>query len=96
MKVTSKMATQTEVDDPLTVHFATRLEAMTHFQRQGERDQRRGSLQAPISAHKYRVMYLKNGQEHKSAWLYREEHAAQALAAMQAKYGNRNAIIYVD
>lgn len=61
-----------------------------------ERDQLRTASQAPISAPKYRVMYLKNGREYKSAWLYREEHAVQGLAAMQAKYGNRNAIIYVD
>lgn len=73
-----------------------RCAAMTPQQRQRERDQRRTVMQTPISAPRYRVMYLKNGKEHCSAWLYREEHAQQGLAMMRTKYGERNAIIYMD
>lgn len=69
---------------------------MTPQQRQRERDRQRTVLQTPISTPRYRVMYLKNGKEHRSAWLYREEQARQGLAMMSAKYGERNAIIYVD
>ena len=69
---------------------------MTPQQRQRERDKRRTVMQRPIASPRYRVMYLKNGKEHRSAWLYREEHAEQGLAMMQAKYGPKNAIIYVD
>lgn len=64
--------------------------------RQRESDRRRTVMQTPISTPRYRVMYLKNGKEHRSSWLYREEHAQQGLAMMRAKYGERNAIIYVD
>ena len=50
----------------------------------------------PIRAPRYRVIYLANGKERKSAWLYQQKRAQRALALMQAKYGRRNAIIYVD
>ena len=70
--------------------------AITPEQRQRERDRRRTVMQMPIAVPRYRVKYLKNGKEHRSAWLYREEHARQGLAMMSAKYGERNAIIYVD
>ena len=70
--------------------------AMTPEQRQRERDRRRTVKKMPIATPHYRVMYLKNGKEHCSAWLYRKEHAQQGLAMMRAKYGERNAIIYVD
>ena len=53
-------------------------------------------MQTPISSPRYCVMYLKDGKEHCSAWLYRKEFAQQGLAMMCAKYGERNAIIYVD
>lgn len=53
-------------------------------------------FQHPISAPRYKVMYLVNGKERQSAWLYDEVHAQQGLAMMQAKYGDKNAIIYVD
>ncbi|MBP21324.1 MAG: hypothetical protein CL547_03075 [Alcanivorax sp.] len=57
---------------------------------------RRASPQPPISAPRYKVMYLVDGKERQSAWLYSEAHAQKGLAMMQAKYGERNAIIYVD
>lgn len=69
---------------------------MTPEQRKREKDRTRHALQAPIAAPKYRVLYLKNGKEHCSSWLYRQDHARQGLEMMQAKYGERNAIIYVD
>ncbi|WP_445000014.1 hypothetical protein [Halomonas mongoliensis] len=50
----------------------------------------------PIRAPRYRVIYLAEGQERQSPWLHRRERAQRALALMQAKYGRRNAIIYVD
>ncbi|HQS38319.1 MAG: hypothetical protein B7Y69_08295 [Sphingobacteriia bacterium 35-40-8] len=70
--------------------------AMTPQQRQRERDRQRTVMQTPISSPRYCVMYLKNGKEHHSAWLYCEARAQQGLAMMRAKYGERNAIIYVD
>lgn len=70
--------------------------AMTPQQRQRERDKLRTVLQRPIASPRYRVVYLKNGKEHRSAWLYREKHAQQGLAMMREKYGIKNAIIYVD
>ncbi|MFZ2387385.1 MAG: hypothetical protein WAW69_06225 [Polaromonas sp.] len=69
---------------------------ITPEQRQRERDRRRTLMQMPIAAPRYRVMYLKNGKEHQSAWLYHKAHAQQGLAMMRAKYGERNALIYVD
>ena len=75
---------------------ALRRAVMTPQQRQRERDRQRTVLQTPISSPRYCVMYLKDGKEHHSAWLYRKEYAQQGLAMMRAKYGERNAIIYVD
>lgn len=60
------------------------------------RDRRMTKLQAPISQTKYCVMYLKEGHQHRTAWLYREEHARHALRLMRAKYGDKNAILYRD
>ncbi len=51
---------------------------------------------APIATPRYKVIYLVNGKEKESAWLYRKEHAQRGLEMMQAKYGKKNAIIYVD
>jgi hypothetical protein len=59
-------------------------------------DTHRHALQAPIAAPRYRVLYLENGKEKGTAWLYREEHAQTALAVVQRRVGPRNAIIYVD
>lgn len=70
--------------------------AMTPQQRQRERDRIRTAMQTPISTPRYRVMYLVNGRERKSAWLYDHDRAKQGLRLMQAKHGERNAIIYVD
>lgn len=53
-------------------------------------------LQAPIRAPRYRVLYLKEGREHGTAWFHHRDHAQRALAAMQRRFGERNAIIYVD
>lgn len=68
----------------------------TALEKQLERDRLRTVMQPPISAPCYRVLYLVNGRERKSAWLYTEERAERGLRMMQAKYGERNAIIYVD
>ncbi|GAA5138030.1 hypothetical protein [Alloalcanivorax gelatiniphagus] len=51
---------------------------------------------APISAPRYRIFYLVEGKERQSAWLYDESNARKGLAMMQAKYGKKNAVIYVD
>lgn len=59
-------------------------------------DKAREALQAPISAPSYKVMWLVNGKEKQSPWLYKKEHAQRALSLVQAKYGKQNAIIYVD
>lgn len=61
-----------------------------------ERAALRQALQAPIASPRFKVMYLVNGKERESPWLYREDHAKRGLAMMQAKYGAKNAIIYVD
>ncbi len=60
------------------------------------RDRSRTAMQAPIAVPMYCVLYLKNGKEHRSPWLYKEEHAQAALEMMQGKYGKKNAIIYMD
>ncbi len=59
-------------------------------------DKAREALQAPISAPKYKVMWLAKGIEKKSPWLYQREHAQRALSLVQAKHGKQNAIILVD
>jgi hypothetical protein len=107
MKVTSKMALNTVTVQVTEAGKRMGIDSMQYLGRlepieypegmtRKERDRLRTSLQAPISAPKYRVMYLKNGREYKSAWLYNEERAVQGLRAMQAKYGDRSAIIFVD
>lgn len=68
----------------------------TALEERRERDRLRTVLQQPISSPRYRVMYLVNGRERKSAWLYNDVNARKGLQMMQAKYGNRKAIIYVD
>lgn len=62
-----------------------------------ERDKLRTALQTPIAAPAYTVHYHKPGskKEYRSPFLYRSDHADQALAMMQAKYGNSNAVILV-
>lgn len=59
-------------------------------------DMQRHALQAPIAAPRYRVLYLEGRKEKRTPWLYREEHAKQALTVLQRRVGERNAIIYVD
>jgi hypothetical protein len=59
-------------------------------------DKAREALQAPISAPAYKVMWLANGKQKQSPWLYRKENAQRALSLVQLKYGKQNAIIYVD
>lgn len=53
-------------------------------------------MTAPISSPRYKVMYLVNGKGRESAWLRKRESAQRGLKMMQAKYGKKNAIIYVD
>lgn len=66
---------------------------MSYPERRIERDRLRTARQAPVS--RYRVIYLVNGRERKSAWL-NEQRAEEGLRMMQAKYGERKAIIYID
>ena len=49
-----------------------------------------------LRGHKFAVHYLKGGREHRFPWFLNEATAYRALAIMQGKYGQRNAIIYVD
>lgn len=51
---------------------------------------------APIAATRYCVVYLKQRKEYRTAWLYRHDHAQRALEIVQRRYGEKNAIIYVD
>ncbi|MFC0593793.1 hypothetical protein ACFOHU_03460 [Ottowia pentelensis] len=48
------------------------------------------------SATRYLVLYLVNGREHQSPWFSDRGRAVLALQVLQAKYGERNATIYVD
>ncbi|MFM9881118.1 MAG: hypothetical protein ACKVOO_12000 [Burkholderiaceae bacterium] len=91
-----QVATYDDAKEACSHYNALRLAVMTPQERQRERDTQRTVMQTPISTPRYRVLYLKNGREHRSPWLYREKIAQQGLAMMQAKYGERNAIIYVD
>jgi hypothetical protein len=45
---------------------------------------------------RYRVIYLVKGRERRSHWIMRASIAETALKTIQAKYGERNAIIYFD
>ena len=45
---------------------------------------------------RFLVLYLVNGRERRSPWFYSKERARMALALMRKRYGDRNAIIYVD
>jgi hypothetical protein len=69
---------------------------MTALEKRRKSDRLRTVLQPPIAAPRYRVIYLAHGRERKSAWLYNSDHARAGLQMMQAKYGQRNAVIYVD
>lgn len=69
---------------------------VTALEQRKARDKRRTVLQAPISQTKLCVFYLVNGRERRSPWFYRDETAQRALRLMQAKYGQRNAILYQD
>ena len=60
------------------------------------KDRIRTALQAPISSTKMCVIYRKEGREIRSPWFYREDHARKALSIMQKKYGESNAILYLD
>ncbi|MDD2701580.1 MAG: hypothetical protein PHH36_10110 [Sideroxydans sp.] len=47
-------------------------------------------------ATRYTVLYLKDRKEHRTPWFKRRENANVALKLMRQKYGEKNAIIYVD
>lgn len=59
-------------------------------------DHRRHAQQAPIAVPRYRVLWLAGGQEHRSPWLYRREHAERALERMRAKHGASNTVLCAD
>jgi hypothetical protein len=78
------------------IHFFEVEKMQLKKQKTKQYDNARNALQAPISAPKYKVMWLVNGKEKKSPWLYKREHAQRALSLVQTKHGIQNAIIYVD
>lgn len=43
---------------------------------------------------RYRILYLKDGREHKTSWFYSRDRAKQAMGIIQGK--GCQAIIYVD
>lgn len=69
---------------------------MTPLQIKMERDKNRTALQTPLSRTKNCVLYLKDKKEFRTAWFYRLENAERALQVMKKKYGDKNAIIYLD
>jgi hypothetical protein len=82
------------IDGELQDVCGSRAEAQQRFRElQGVK---RPMPQAPIAAPRYRVLYLENGKEKGSPWLYRHEHAKTALQVVQRRVGEGNAIIYVD
>ena len=89
-----QVAVYDEAQESCKHHNRLRREVMTsrHRHRQRERDRQRTVLPRPIASPRVCVMYLKNGKEHRSAWLYREKYARQGLVMTQAKYGQKNAI----
>lgn len=70
--------------------------ATTKFTTTPRNDARRAGKVASRSAgvERFRVLWLSEGKEHKSAWFYSRERAHQARALMADKYGR--AIIYID
>lgn len=59
-------------------------------------DAARHAHQAPLSDFKACILYRSNGPERRSPWFYSEGRARTALKLMQAKHGERNAILYRD
>jgi hypothetical protein len=47
---------------------------------------------------KYCVIYLKHGthQECRTPWFYNKARARQALQVIQRRWGERNAVLYID
>jgi hypothetical protein len=52
--------------------------------------------QAPTSATKYCVLYLKGAREHRTPWFSRRGNVQRALEIMRRRYGQNSAIIWVD
>lgn len=44
----------------------------------------------------YCVIFLKNGKEHQTPWFASKERARRALDLMKRRYGERNAVLYLD
>ncbi|OPF63884.1 hypothetical protein [Hydrogenophaga sp. H7] len=76
--------------------WVTRRREITHLQHLRARDRMRTACQAPLSSNKLCVLYVVNRREKQSPWFYTPERAQQALALMQAKYGERNCILFRD
>lgn len=76
--------------------WVTRRREITHLEHLRARDRMRTAVQAPLSDQKLCVLYVVNKREKRSPWFYKPERARQALALMQAKYGQRNCILYRD
>lgn len=58
------------------------------------KDRLRHALQSPIAAPKYCVLHMRDGDQQRTPWLYRREHATAALQIVRRKFGE--AIIYAD
>jgi hypothetical protein len=68
---------------------AVRVNGAAHFGRNQAR-------QAPISAPRYSVFYLVGGKERRTPWFSKKRNADRALSIMKAKYGDKNAIVFLD
>lgn len=69
---------------------------MSTIAQRRERDRSRTDMQTPIAGPRYRVLYLKDRKEHRTAWFHSADMARRALGIIQRRYGEKNAIIYKD
>lgn len=69
---------------------------MSTITQRRERDRSRTDAQTPIAGPRYRVLYLKDRKEHKTAWFHSADMARRSLGIIQRRYGEKNAIIYKD
>jgi hypothetical protein len=81
---TANSTEHTNNDQPHHISERTRQRIIADMQWQGDVSTR------------YRVLYLKDRKEHKTPWFKVRERADVALKLMRQKYGEKNAIIYVD
>lgn len=83
----------------MSTAYSTELALNNQYNHISERTRQRiiADLQSQVEVStRYRVLYLKDRKEHKTPWFKVRERADIALKLMQQKYGEKNAIIYVD